>query len=492
MLKTFKVNLTTAHFPTLVSKASRSVALPDPADGVNTLTSTYVGRMAGTTMNTPAPIAMENVVPTIEGLASFGYVNAPTTGPNLLASKGFMFVATNDKDRFKPIQMANTTATTAATVQGYRFAFNPTIGLWRLDTGISEPMIGLSYEHGILGIVECNNHLVAYDRTTIYTSSIEVSSFFTPDLGTGAGASVPQDLTGIIVICVPVRQGFIIFSTKEAILATYKEPGILMFSLLEGVGGVSYSHNVSQYDTSGVVYAYTNNGLVVIDGDKVSPVFPEITEFLQLGYEESYRTPVTVDSSETIWASEAQTYPVTTDLVSSHRCYFNVGIFVVNSRYTYISYGDMANGGYFTHSFVYDSLLGRFGKLKRDHIAISCPHDTPLFVDPNGNSCSYGSIHFTADGFLLIGKIALQRDKTVTLQEVEIEYATPDHLHYLGVYRTLDGKNIIEMADLASMVNSAHYRKWNTRKSGKNLVLRLNGTFNLVSMQVTLSTGGFR
>ena len=72
MLKTFKVNLTTAHFPTLVSKASRSVALPDPADGVNTLTSTYVGRMAGTTMNTPAPIAMENVVPTIEGLASFG------------------------------------------------------------------------------------------------------------------------------------------------------------------------------------------------------------------------------------------------------------------------------------------------------------------------------------------------------------------------------------------------------------------------------------
>ena len=115
-----------------------------------------------------------------------------------------------------------------------------------------------------------------------------------------------------------------------------------------------------------------------------------------------------------------------------------------------------------------------------------------MFVDPNRNSCSYGSIHFTADGFLLIGKIALQRDKTVTLQEVEIEYATPDHLHYLGVYRTLDGKNVIEMSDLASMVNSAHYRKWNTRKSGKNLVLRLNGTFNLVSMQVTLSTGGFR
>lgn len=492
MLKTFKVNLTTAHFPTLVSKASRSVALPDPADGVNTLTSTYVGRMAGTTMNTPAPIAMENVVPTIEGLASFGYANASITTTILLDSKGFMFVVTNDKGIVKPIQLSNTPATTVATVQGYRFAFNPTVGLWRLDTGISEPMVGLSYENGIVGIVECNNHLVAYDRTTIYTSSIEVASFFTPDLGTGAGASVPQDLTGLIIVCVPVHQGFIIFSTKEAILATYKEPGILMFSLLEGVGGIAYSHNVSQYDTSGVVYAYTNNGLVVIDGDKVSPVFPEITEFLQLGYEESYRTPVTIKNAETIWASEAQTYPVTTDLIASRRCYFNVGIFVVNSRYTYISYGDANKVGYFTHSFVYDSLLGRFGKLKRDHIAISCPYDTPLFVDPNGTSCAYGSTHFTADGFLLIGKIALQRDKTVTLQEVEIDYAVPDHSHYLGVYSTLDGKNIIGLSELASMINSAHYRKWNTRKSGKNLVLRLNGTFNLVSMQVTLSTGGFR
>ena len=173
-------------------------------------------------------------------------------------------------------------------------------------------------------------------------------------------------------------------------------------------------------------------------------------------------------------------------------CTFNVGIFVVNSRYIYISYGNWTLGGHFTHSFVYDSLLGRWGKLKIDHIAISCPFDTPLFLAPSGSSCYYGGITFRADAFLLIGKLALQRDRTVTLQEVEIEYGVPASGHYLGVYRTLDGKNIIERTQLASMLNSTHYHKWNTRKSGKNLVLRLDGSFHLSSMQVTLSTGGFR
>ena len=493
MLKTFKVNITTAHFPTLISKAARSVAIPDPADGVNTLTSTYVGRTAGMNMNTPAIIAMENVIPTIEGLSSFGYMDAPSEGVNILTSKGCKFVATNDKGKFKPISTSlSSPATTMALVQGTYFAFNPIVGLWNLYTDTSIPMEGFSSASYIQGIVECNNHLVAYDHNTIYTSSMENITSFVPDLGTGAGSAIPQELTGTIIICMPVSNGFIIFTSKEAILAKFREPGILVFSLLVGVGGIAFPHNVSQYDTSGVIYAYTQNGLVVIDGEKVSSVFPEITEFLQLGYEEIYDSPIAIRNDESRWLSESQTYPVTTDLVSLAKGIFNVGIFVLNNRHVYVSYGNMNHGGVFTNAFVYDSVLGRWGKLKIVHVAISCPFDTPVFVSNLRDECYYGRFDYKSYAMLLIGKIGLQRDKLVTLQEVEMEYGLPINDHYLGVYQTLDGKNIIERTQLAAMLDSNHYRKWHTRKSGKNLILRLDGTFYLSAVQVTLSTGGFR
>ena len=492
MRKTFKVNLTTAHFPTLVSKASRSVALPDPADGTNTLTSTYVGRMAGTNMYTPAPIAMENVIPTVEGLSSYGYADAPGEGVTVITSKGIKFAKSNTSYALRPIQAPGYPATTIARVQGRLFAFNPTVGLWDLTTEVSEPMVGFSSDNGILGIVECNNHLVAYDYRTIYTSSIEVATFFTPDLGVGAGSSIPQGLQGNIVICVPVKNGFIIFTTREAILAQYKDVGLLAFTTLEGVGGINFCTNVTSYDNSGVIYAYTTSGLVAIEGDKVTPVFPEITEFLQQGVEEIYDSPFGVRSTEQRFLSEAQTYPVTTDLVSIKNTYFRVGLFSLNNRYVYISYGNASLGGVFTHTFVYDSVLARFGKLKTSHIHIDCGFDTPVFVGEAATSCKYGGINFQANAMLLIGKIALQRDKTVTLQEVEIEYALPSAGHYLGVYTTLDGKNLIERTQLASMLDSTYYHKWHTRKSGKSVVLRLDGAFHLASMQVTLTTGGFR
>ena len=489
MPKTFKVNLVMANFPFLLSQAPRSTAIPSPEDGIQSLVQAYVGRMANTVMHTAAPIAMENVLPTVDGLASFGY--NPTNGADsrIAQSGGAVFLWALDKTIAKPIQTEGLTATTAHVTGGW-YAFTPSFGLWNMETGVKLAPQGIQ-EHLLAGIVQCNNHLVAYDRDTIYLSSQANAVDFTPDLGTGACSMKPQALTGYIVICIPISGGFIIFSSREAILATYKDVGMLSFHLIEGCGGISHSYNVTQYDNSGVIYAYTNSGLVAIDNEKCTPVFPQADEFLRNGVYEELNSGGVVSDVSPKWARETQQFPINQDLVNQHIADLDVSPTCIGNRYVCLSY-KAKRTAYFTYALVYDIALGRWGRLKINHIAIGGTIDTLWFVTPD-YTVTEGSIHYPATATLVIGKIAHTRDKSVTLHTVELEYLKGgSELHTLDIYASRESKTLIPVGAGVKMISDGNMSKWNMRAAGKNVSVRLRGSFNLTHMSVTIVSGGTR
>lgn len=320
----------------------------------------------------------------------------------------------------------------------------------------------------------------------VFWSSTLSELDFTPSLITGAGGGEVQGATGTISFCLPQTKGFVVYTNKNAIGATYTGNARYPFDfqVIVGAGGITDYSLVTLEGNSGNHYAYTTSGLQLVSMGAAQNVLPEITDFISGKLFEDFN-------------DTTQTFSLTTltqTMVKQLR--------IVSNRYLLISYGIAG----LTHSLVYDVITQRFGKLKIPHVYIFevAPQVTGVITDlPRQNIgilqanglCQVVDFDVHAansNGTLILGKYQYVRARNLILDQLEIENIYSQSLFALTIMTSLDGKSFSSLDTPYLTVNSGGQAQYNCRSEGQNLSLLLQGQFHLESGILSFNLGGKR
>lgn len=134
------------------------------------------------------------------------------------------------------------------------------------------------------GIFKAIGRLGFWDSDgSIAWSSLDDTGDFVPSITTLAGSAIFESVNGSIVTILPHGEGFTIYATKSIVhinqdlSATFQwNPTVLLTS-----SGVAFPEEVCVSNPDTTHFAYTNTGLYKIEGTKIEPIIPEVTDYLK-------------------------------------------------------------------------------------------------------------------------------------------------------------------------------------------------------------------
>jgi hypothetical protein len=349
----------------------------------------------------------------------------------------------------------------------------------------------------IVGITESNGYLIIFDKNTVYWSSTISATDFTPSLVTGAGSGRVEGIKGIITCASATSNGFVLYSTQNAVSVLYTANARYPFQFSEvvGSGGVSKLDYVTYEADSGYNYAYTTRGLQSIQSKIAQTVLSAVTDFISGEVMEYFDIPsATLSRVKT-------TKPLLKKLS------------IIASRYFIISYGEdkralnstgnpIGNENY-THALVYDIVQKRLGKLKILHVDCfefalydeqkkEIPKKSLCFVS---NAGTIKTVNFdiqsdVGEGTLILGKYQYIRSRHLQLQEASFENIQPNKADIL-LLTSYDGKNT------SSKIQAINLNQQENLKTvafgspvGLNHSIFIQGSFNLVSVELKFNIHG--
>ena len=352
----------------------------------------------------------------------------------------------------------------------------------------------------VAGILSVFNYLILYDDISIQWSSAFNPLDFNPAIAieTGTGFGTPTGIAGSIIGVQPTSYGFMVFTVANAISATWSGNAQYpwTFAAIPNSSGIS-ALNTMCIGEGNTVYAWTVAGLFELTQTAAAPLFPEVTDFLTGFACESYDL-----------TTEYLTPAIATDSP-------NVAVHYLCTRYLIISYTQYTDGntpaafGYtngilYNYALVYDTALNRWGKLKVNHtsvIELNIPgvsraaknlaflqiDGSILLLDQDFESTGANSV-------VIIGKLTLDRSSMCQLLAIAIENcALSDTNFSLSIGSSYDGK-IIDRNHTTPYLNlpATDSKQYNSRVTGVNHALFIQGDFHLVSLEVTLARNGSR
>jgi len=448
-------------------------------------------------------------------LENFAYFD-PANGKNYVYDGNVgMWLSTN------PIAGVAGKLCTVTFISGQSYIFYEGIGMFRYDFAtkaiVAVPLTGI-VAASLIGIVAAQGFLIAWDHYTIYRSSLADPTNFTPDFTVGAGSTQVQDLRGAISFCLQIPQGFMIYTEKNCVSATFsvnqQEP--FVFNAVKGGGGIKELHHCSYRDNAGGHYAWTNSGMQMLNKATAIPAFPELTDFLISKVYESF---------------DLATWSFVIEKLAAQ---VKVAVNVVASRFLVVSYGKTVP---YTFALVYDLTFKRWGKLKITHVDVFefvSPRITGIvpynkvynnsyesmyeisylslltglaptneakdvlgFMQEDGTILSTDfSLTSTGDsGILVLGKYQHRRQSFLDFEEIFVENVDSDLPQLaLKILSTLNGKDVYHKdwnvfldpkTPTGSMLQ--HYF---TTATGKNHSLVFSGTFHICSLVLVYHMGG--
>lgn len=395
----------------------------------------------------------------------------------------------------------------------------------------------------LLGIVKtdvtcissCSSYMFLFTDTQVAWSSTINPEDFVPSLISGAGGGSIQGLQGIIIYVGVINGGLAIYSTVNIVIVQYTQNFQEPFNYNPAINsaGINSSKQVAEYADNGCNYAWTGGGLLKITIQGCLPVFPEVTDFLSSRQIEDFHL-----------------FQLTQFVVTQLTANINVKLTFVGDRYLIISYGITT----YTYALVYDTVLNRWGKLKVPHvdcISLNMAVNTPLtfaqvtqsyaalaaqayadlvglgnsapdprrtcmFVSNTGkltlmtaeyNDLKYGSIVIAGGEFvgslILLGKYQLARSEMTTLHRIDIEGVSMNNPSMqVSMYKSLDGKTVdvplfigLEQSTIGTPIltySGENIRKYETRFTGVNHSILIQGVFNINSMSLWVTKAGRR
>lgn len=484
-----------------------------------------------------------NVVPTGQGFQSIGYTQKiPAAIPAVVdfdrayllrdvdenksffspsGGKNYIFDRNrNGWQSTNPITGHENALVTIAYLNGETYIFYEKLGCFRYDkvtgTMVAVVLVGI-VSTLINGICSSSGFLLAWDdNNTIYRSQSASPLDFTPDSSLGSGSGIPEDIRGKIVTILPIANGFIIYTSANAVGATFQQniryPFI--FKEIEGSAGVISPDHISWQDNLGEHYVWSKVGLLRVNKSKAVPAYPKITDFLTAKIFEDFN-PVTNTFTVTKLDTQLRMRPTT-----------------IGSRYVILSYGQ-ANAAQFSHAILLDLAFKRFGKLKIDHVdcfSYAVPNisgditwdmlgelswddlgdtswaelgtqiitaETPReIVGFMANDGSMKIVDFDLarvsgdEGVLILGKYQFSRSNLLGIDELLVESIDQSDDFQLTLLTSIDGKNITFTTNPYLKNSTGVLREYQTSQVGKNHSLVLKNTFHITDLQMVFHVHG--
>lgn len=545
----FRGALAAAQFPLVSVLAGRTVN-EGRLDLDVKAPQTVLGQPTPSQFNTPQVLFAQNVVPTSEGMQSVGYEQVIAA---LADAEDFdQAITLRDEDEnnslFVPARGMNYIydpadgvwkstdpivgwlgkLVTRAYVNGRTFICYEGLGIYEYDVAANTflPLVvtGLAAAD-IRGIGGSSNYLIAFTELEVCWSSLVDPLDFTPNLTTGAGRSIPQDVKARITAVLGISGGFIIYTAKNAVAAVYTNNARAPFTFKEiaNAGGIQTYEQVTSEQTSGAQYAWTTGGLQKITVQAAEPVSAEVNDFI----------------AGKMWDTfDPTTKLITTNYSSSYE--FPVKLSFISSRFVILSYSVDADSGIFSYALLFDTILKRWGRLKIDHVdCFSYPYpnisgdvtyemlavttyddlsqttyadlETGVISDPpskftiaflsaNGRvqlvELDYNKIN-AESAVIIFGKFQLQRSNVMQLQQLDLEGAYlpgSDRPHPITVTAIAEqpdnkGEIVSEMMLQSSRAKNARYAR---RLTGLNINTVVEGTFALSTYLLEVTQDGDR
>lgn len=402
-IQRFKLSLNAARFPLVSTEGNRSVFVPG-LDSAPRTPKQYIGAEPSTDYNTAQVLYMENVMPVAAGLRSAGYTQliAPTVNTDFDT-----IFPLRDSDEnvvlYSPAKGKNYVlnpitsvweSTTHATIWGglwtvaggseaiansrvtYAYvdgktlvcysrleSVEPTLDmsimLWNPATATLTPattsLANMPFAAGTIdGIASSNGYLLVWSGLSVAWAAFNGTTFdFSPYADgafTGAGNQIPEDVQGPILAVTGVSGGFMMFTARNCVGASYHAQNSVapwIFREVPNAGGLATYESMTVEGSLAATYAYTTAGLQRVNLNSAESIHPQVSDFLTGRVLESF------DYGTKLLAQTA----ITQDL--SHKV-TNIG-----NRYVVISFG--ATAGIYEYALVWDLALERFGKLKFQH-----------------------------------------------------------------------------------------------------------------------------
>jgi hypothetical protein len=444
----YRANLSSAIFPMTVAEGGRTVIIPGPDNNFDRrVDPTGAQKDAGI----PQALYLENVLPTISGYQSAGYLSptAAMRAPVVASSIVKVFeswsapqTATGTPARWQstvickmPLYFWGSGEATAGVYGDIEVAILDGAGIPTTITYNSNPLFNLFSTANVAGvcylfhnqklytvehifdlavapkviirdvtgtvtpgafctnkiaIVGSNNYLVMADVDTIYYSSTTTPTDFVASLVSGAGQIDPNNTDGAIWYLTDTQLGFYIHSNNNTLLAKYTGNARYPWKFAAVKGGLGIAYPSEQLVCGYVDSSYT----IVFESDKQVKLYSEYdsgTEFVELNnyFKNSVRAELNYATNE---FTQTQ---VRTDFAA---------IKIFANRYVLISIDNLigANPTYaqYTAVLVFDAQTRRVGRLDIAHDYVICPdksintvtdyQDTLIgFVNTRNNTIKY-------------------------------------------------------------------------------------------------------
>lgn len=365
--------------------------------------------------------------------------------------------------------------------------------------------------NNIDGITAANNALIAWNETTIFWSSFIDPLDFTPSLSSGAGSQNPTQVRGTIIACLPAADGFIIYTTANAIAASWTDniryPW--KFTEIKGSSGIVSPEHVTYESNYDGHFAWTVNGLQLVTKTGAKAVFTELTDFLTGNSVEEYIGPTPnqshlnfasgFNSNSQAWLLRSQGPQLTQRFAILKNPWVKLSF--IGARYFVLSYGYREEGQY-DWAIVYDTSLNRYGKLKIRHVdafnyvtqsyeEVTVKESIGFLKDTGQIDVVDFSLNGNGLGILIYGRLREAHGKWIEISDIDIQ-TNKDDTPTLVLFPTYDGLNpeVPEFPFLA--LDTRNKKHWNSRLAGANITLLIAGSFSLSSLEVGFKPLGDR
>lgn len=563
----FKVALNAARFPLVSTKGQRAVFIPG-LDAAPRTPRAFMGAEESIDYDIAQMLYGENVMPTATGISSVGYsrIIVPTVNSDFdqifalrdnnentvlySPAKGKNYVyntiagawSTTTFLTIHGVALAGTSpnseasaVVTYAYVDGKTFvcyskllktgtpATDASLLFWNPATQTLVPagalITNLPFAAGTIdGISASNGFLLVWSGLTIAWAPFNGTAFdFSIYLNgeyTGSGYQIPEDVQGPITSLVALPGGFIMFTTKNAVAASYHSQNIVapwVFREVPNAGGISGYEQASVEGSLGVTIAYTTTGIQKISLNSAEEEYPDVSDFLAGRFIESFSSTAKAISGAAISVD------------------FYTKLTAVANRYLVISCGTSV--GVFTFALVYDLTLKRWGKMNITHsdafyysygaivtgltysMLGAVSYDSPSLTTyaatgaiSNPNIAAQHGLAFllatgevkiadwsqgaraTQDaGVAIIGRTQLTRAGFSQFNRAEIEGMVNGKVFIQPSY---DGKTLSATEELITISAVGDYLEAGGMYDCKNFNLLMTGTFNLSTIIIEATTSG--
>ena len=546
----FRLNLTAVGFPLLSELSGRTIVIPLLDE--NDQTSINSGLVqANPEKRNAAMYYCENVMPTPQGLQSIAYdVKIAAVGGgvtfsqilevrDVLRNLTYIGVSTTGTLYIKSITTNNWVV---MTTPSWVNSLSPSVAVLMTSSGAQSliclpgsgiytvdcvantltlvTLSGSITMSAIKGICAASNYLILNSDNYIYWSSAfdPLDFNLANSLITGTGYGVPTGIVGTIVGTLSGNSGFIVVATGNAISASLNSGNVLYpwtFSVIPNSSG-SINNRELTPAPDGSMYQWSSSGLVKLTPQGTIMEYPEVTDFLV--------------------GKKLEVYDQTTDILTTTVLSSDMLVLIkmLGHRYLVISYG--SNTAYFDYAIVLDTSLGRWGKLKIQHVDIvdfnistqiavlgatwngvglltwnanpavntwgslvsnvtvaGKPKRTLGFLQYDGTVqvLNFDTSNHTSTAVALIGKLSLDRQNMAKLMEVELDNIDSDATFSLQIGPSYNGKDITYPLITPYLFSkTAKSRDFTCLVTAESHTLFLKGSFNLNSTIVTMMDNG--